>query len=136
MSSDRASAWVLVIEDNAVNLELVRALLERAGYTVVPAATAELGIDLARSEQPDLVLMDLSLPGMDGLEATRLLRADASTAHIPIVALSAHAMASDIESAKSAGCVDFITKPFDTRAFPGLIASILDTQPRSRQVDA
>lgn len=127
-----SSTWrarVLVIEDHPLNLELVQDLLESANHTVLSAPTAELGIELARTERPDLVLMDLSLPGMDGLEATRIIRADSETAHIPIVALSAHALPADVENARAAGCIDFITKPVDTREFVGRIRSFIESRP-------
>ncbi len=118
-------ARILVIEDTPVNLELVTDLLEAAGHTVLSAASAEPGISLARCEQPDLILMDISLPGMDGLTATRALKADSATRSIPVVALTAHAMRGDEQLAQEAGCLAHVTKPVDTRAFAGRIASFL-----------
>ena len=108
---------VLVIEDNDGNRTLFRTVLELAGHEVLEAADAEVGITLARSEQPDVILMDILLPGMNGLEATRLLRQDEATRAIPVVALSAHASARDKERSLDAGCVGHITKPIDVKTF-------------------
>ena len=109
---------ILVVEDNSLNLELVTDLLEAAGFSVASARTAEEGLRLARATLPDLILMDLSLPGMDGLAATRTLKADPATAHLPVIALTAHAMRGDQEMALQAGCDDYLAKPIDTRTFP------------------
>ncbi|NOZ56290.1 MAG: response regulator [Calditrichaeota bacterium] len=108
---------VLVVDDNDLNLELVTDLLEVAGFSVHSATTAEEGIQLARTTQPDLILMDVGLPGMDGLEAARILKNDPRTRGIPLVALTAHAMRGDRERALAAGCDGYITKPIDTRTF-------------------
>lgn len=116
---------ILIIEDNALNLELALDLLEAAGYTVLSADAAEEGIQLARTCRPDLVLMDVSLPGMDGLEATSALKRDPITAGIPIVALTAHAMKGDEEKAMAAGCAGYLTKPIDTRSFTRTVAGFL-----------
>lgn len=116
---------VLVIEDTPLNLELAIDLLEAAGYVAIGATSAEAGLDLARTERPNLILMDLSLPGMDGLAATRALKADPETRNIPVVAFSAHAMPSDRERALEAGCAGYLTKPIDTRAFGPRIAGFL-----------
>ncbi len=113
---------ILVVEDNLVNLELVTDLLEVGGFSVLPARTAEEGIRLARQCLPSLVLMDISLPGMDGLAATRLLKADPVTAGLPVVALTAHAMRGDAARASAAGCDGYITKPIDTRSFVETVA--------------
>ena len=113
---------ILIIEDNQVNLELATDLLEVAGYEVLSACSAEDGVELARAQQPDLVLMDLSLPGMDGLTATRLLRADSQTMRIPVVVLTANVMKGDEARAKAAGASGFIAKPIDTRAFARQVA--------------
>lgn len=118
-------ARILVIEDTPANLELVTDLLELAGHTVLSAGSAEPGLELARREQPDLILMDVSLPGMDGLAATRRLKADPATQHIPVVALTSHAMRGDEQQAKAAGCLAYLTKPLDTRAFAGRINALL-----------
>lgn len=119
------SQKILVIEDNPVNMELATDLLEFAGFGVLQAASAEEGIALARAEMPDLILMDLSLPGMDGLTATRLLRSDTATTQIPIVVLTANAMKGDEERAHESGAVGYIAKPFDTRGFAGHIHAFL-----------
>jgi CheY-like chemotaxis protein len=116
---------ILIIEDNQVNLELATDLLEVAGYEVLSACSAEDGVELARAQQPDLVLMDLSLPGMDGLTATRLLRADNQTMQIPIVVLTANVMKGDEARAREAGANGFIAKPIDTRAFARQIGAYL-----------
>lgn len=108
---------VLVVEDNPVNLELVTALLESEGWGVIPAATADVSLRLAATEQPSLVLMDIQLPGMSGYEATRHLKADPATARIPVVALTAHAMRGEEARALAAGFDAFLTKPIDTRMF-------------------
>ncbi len=104
-------AKVLVIEDNPANMKLVSLLLLNVGHTVLCAVDAETGLTLARDDQPDLILMDIQLPGMDGLAATSLLKQDPLTATIPVIALTAMAMKADREKAKAAGCDNFITKP-------------------------
>jgi CheY-like chemotaxis protein len=104
---------VLCVEDNDDNVYVLRRRLERAGYAVLVATDGRQGLALAEREQPDLVLMDLSLPEMDGWETTRRLKATAATARIPVVALSSHAMAGDRERALEAGCDDYDTKPVD-----------------------
>ena len=116
---------ILIIEDNLLNLELVTDLLEAKGFSVLQARTAEEGVRSAREYGPELILMDLSLPGMDGLAATKLLKADPATSHLPIVALTAHAMRGDDTAAKAAGCDGYLTKPIDTRRFPEQIASFI-----------
>lgn len=108
---------ILVVEDNPLNLKLVRALLQKGRFRTLEAATAEQGIQMAREKRPDLILMDIQLPGMDGLSATRLLKQDASTKAIRVAALTSYAMEGDIEKAKDAGCEGYITKPIDTREF-------------------
>jgi CheY-like chemotaxis protein len=108
---------ILIIEDNPLNMELAADLLEAAGYGVLQATTAERGIQLARSLLPDLILMDTSLPGMDGLEATKILKADGNTQHIPVISLTANAMKGDEETARAAGALAYVTKPIDTRTF-------------------
>ncbi|MEK7205892.1 MAG: response regulator [candidate division NC10 bacterium] len=108
---------VLVIEDNPVNLEVVTALLEGEGCLVLRAGTAEIGLRLAADERPDLILMDLQLPGMTGYEATRKFKADPATASIPVVALTAQAMRGDEARAREAGCDAYLTKPVDMEVF-------------------
>ena len=114
-----------MIEDNPLNLELVRALLQKLGYVVIDSGNAEDGIERARTEQPQLILMDVNLPGMDGLTATTMLKSEAATKHIPVVALTAHAMKGDEQRVHDAGCDGYMSKPIDTRAFPALVAQFL-----------
>ena len=116
---------ILVVEDNERNLKLVRDVLEYAGYDVRVARTAEDGSTLAVSEPPDLVLMDLQLPGIDGMEALRRLRECPRTAGIPVVAVTAQAMKQDRERALEAGFNGYIEKPISVRAFPDQVRSFL-----------
>lgn len=118
-------AKVLVIEDNPANMTLATFLLQSAGHTVLAATDAETGLTLARSEQPDLVLMDIQLPGMDGLEATRWLKADPATRDIPVVALTALAMKGDEARIRAAGCDGYIAKPLAYKDFLATISSHL-----------
>jgi two-component system cell cycle response regulator DivK len=104
-------AKVLVVEDNPANMKLTSLLLHSAGHNVLPAVDAESGLRLALTEQPDLILMDIQLPGMDGLAATALLKQDPATASIPVIALSALAMKADKERSQTAGCDAYIVKP-------------------------
>jgi two-component system cell cycle response regulator len=108
---------ILIIEDNLLNLELTTDLLEVNGFAVSSAQTAEEGLRMARESLPDLVLMDVGLPGMDGLCATKELKANPTTRHLTVVGLTAHAMKGDEEIALSAGCDGYLTKPIDTRTF-------------------
>jgi two-component system, cell cycle response regulator DivK len=120
-------ARVLVIEDNVSNMTLSTFLLESAGHTVLSATSAEAGLTIARAEHPELVLMDVQLPGMDGLEATALLKADASTRDIPVIALTALAMKGDEERIRAAGCDGYIAKPLSYREFLEAVAARLET---------
>jgi two-component system, cell cycle response regulator DivK len=104
-------ATILVIEDNATNLTLATFLLENAGHKVLSATDAEAGLTLARAERPNLILMDIQLPGMDGLEATAQLKRDEVTRHIPVIALTALAMKGDEGRIRAAGCDGYIAKP-------------------------
>lgn len=104
---------VLLVEDNEMNRDMLSRRLVRNGYDVVIAVNGQEGVDMASSERPDLILMDMSLPVLDGWEATRRIKADPATASIPVVALTAHAMDSDREKALAAGCDDFDTKPIE-----------------------
>ena len=106
-------ARILLVEDNEMNRDMLSRRLARRGFEVLIAENGQSGVDLTVSERPDLVLMDMSLPVMDGWEATRRLKADPNTSAIPIIALSAHAMASDRELALAAGCDDYDSKPVD-----------------------
>jgi len=122
-----AGEKILIIEDNLMNMELATDLLEASGYVVIQAGIAEKGIELARAELPDLILMDISLPGMDGLEATGVLKQDPATKYINIVALTAHAMKGDEEKALTAGCAGYIIKPIDTRTFSKTVARFIES---------
>jgi two-component system cell cycle response regulator DivK len=122
-------ATVLVVEDNAANLKLVRFLLESAGHTVVSARDAEAGLTLARDGQPNLILMDIQLPGMDGLEATALLKRDDATRAIPVIALTALAMKGDEDRIRAAGCDGYIAKPLAYREFLATISTHLARVP-------
>lgn len=104
---------ILLVEDNEMNRDMLSRRLMRKGYHVIMAVDGQEGIDLARTEAPDLILMDMSLPVVDGWDATRRLKEAEETRHIPIIALTAHAMASDRERAMQAGCDDFDTKPVE-----------------------
>ncbi len=117
---------VLVIEDNPLNLELVKDLLEASGWEVRQARTAEEGLRVAQNTLPDVILMDLSLPGMDGLAATRALRANPAIRHLPVIALTAHAMKGDEETAMEAGCNGYLSKPIDTRTFLARVLGVLE----------
>jgi CheY-like chemotaxis protein len=117
---------LLVIEDNPKNMKLVRDLLQIGRYQVFEATDAESGIKLAREHQPDVILMDLKLPGMDGLSATRIIRADAELKDTAIAALTAHVMQGIEEKARRAGCDEFIPKPIDTRSFLDTISKLLE----------
>jgi two-component system cell cycle response regulator DivK len=118
-------ARVLIIEDNPANMTLATFLLQSAGHSVLAATDAETGLTLARGEQPNLVLMDIQLPGMDGLEATGLLKADPTTRDIPVVALTALAMKGDEARIRAAGCDGYIAKPLAYKDFLATISSHL-----------
>jgi two-component system cell cycle response regulator DivK len=122
-------AKVLIVEDNPANLALAIFLLQSAGHTVLSAADAEVGLRLARDEQPNLILMDIQLPGMDGLEATVLLKRDDATRAIPVIALTALAMKGDEERIRAAGCDGYIAKPLEYRSFLAAISAQLVTAP-------
>ena len=117
---------VLVVEDNPVNRKLARNVLRSRGYRVLEADTGEEGIEIARRERPQLILMDLQLPGLDGMEATRRLKADPRTSAIPVVALSAHAQGVDEERARAAGCAGYIAKPIRLSRFPQQVRTFLE----------
>ena len=117
---------ILVVEDNQMNLELVSDILEAHGYAVIQAQGGQEALQIAREQQPDLILMDIQLPEMDGLEATRLLKASEETKDINVVALTAHAMRGDEEKAREAGCSGYIAKPINTREFAQIVAGFLN----------
>ncbi|MEM8857755.1 MAG: response regulator [Chloroflexota bacterium] len=114
---------ILLVEDNEMNRDMLSRRLRRKGFDLLSAADGISGIELARAEMPDLILMDISLPVMDGLQATRQLKADQNTSNIPIIALTAHAMSGDREKCLAAGCDDYATKPVE---FPELLSKIKD----------
>lgn len=118
-------AVILVVDDNPTNLKLASALLRAEGHTVVPATDAEEAEALLAERVPDLILMDIALPGMDGLELTRRIKADPRLRHVPVIALTAFAMKGDDDRAREAGCDGYITKPIDTRAMPTLVRQVL-----------
>ncbi len=116
---------ILLIEDNEMNRDMLSRRLLRKGYEVVLALDGQSGVAMTQAEAPDLVLMDMSLPVLDGWEATRRLKANAATQHIPIIALTAHAMSSDREKALEAGCDDYDTKPIELPRLLGKIEALL-----------
>lgn len=118
---------ILLVEDNEMNRDMLSRRLTRKGYQVIMAVDGQEGIDLARTESPDLILMDLSLPVVDGWDATRKVKDMVETRHIPVIALTAHAMPSDREKAFQAGCDDFDTKPIDWNRLLGKIQALLET---------
>jgi two-component system, cell cycle response regulator DivK len=124
-------ATILVVEDNEPSRDVLSRRLERRGYRVLLAADGQQAVSNARAAMPDLILMDLGLPGIDGWEATRLLKADATTRHIPIIVLSAHAMTNDREMALAAGGDEFDTKPV---RFEKLLVKITSLLPKAVRV--
>ena len=116
---------ILVVEDNEMNLDMLSRRLRRRKFDVIAAVDGQEGLEKARSEAPDLILMDMSLPVVDGWEATRQLKADPDTRHIPVIALTAHAMTEDRQKALDAGCDDYDTKPVELRRLLRKIAEQL-----------
>jgi two-component system, cell cycle response regulator DivK len=116
---------ILLVEDNEMNRDMLSRRLERKGYQVVMAVDGAAGVAMAQTEAPDIILMDMSLPVLDGWEATRRIKADESTRLIPVIALTAHAMAGDREKAISAGCEDYDTKPIELPRLLGKIEALL-----------
>jgi len=112
---------ILIVEDNEMNRDMLSRRLERKGYRILIAVDGAMGIDVTRAQRPDLILMDMSLPVVDGWEATRQIKADKLLKHIPVIALTAHAMANDREKALAAGCDEYDTKPIE---LPRLLAKI------------
>lgn len=116
---------ILLVEDNEMNRDMLSRRLERKGYEVVMAVDGQAGVDIASSSNPDIILMDLSLPVIDGWEATRRIKADPATQSIPIIALTAHAMAGDEQKALEAGCDDYDTKPVNLKRLLEKIGNLL-----------
>src|ERR1700680_5132721 len=119
---------ILLVEDNEMNRDMLSRRLIRNGYEVITAVDGQQGAEMALSQLPDLILMDLSLPVIDGWEATRRIRANDTTRRIPVIALTAHAMAGDREKAMEAGCDDYDTKPVEITRLLGKIAALLKPQ--------
>jgi CheY-like chemotaxis protein len=120
---------ILLVEDNEMNRDMLSRRLERKGHTVLLAVDGGQGVAIAKAEQPDLILMDMSLPVLDGWEATRQIKASETTAHIPIIALTAHAMSGDREKALAAGCDDYDTKPVELPRLLGKIEVLTNSSP-------
>ena len=118
-------AKILLVEDNEMNRDMLSRRLQRRGYEVALAVDGETGVAMAGSERPALILMDMSLPGLDGWEATRQIKADPATRSIPVIGITAHAMAGDREKALAAGCDDFDTKPIELDRLLGKIEALL-----------
>jgi two-component system, cell cycle response regulator DivK len=129
-------ARILIVEDNADNMELAVFLLQSAGHSVLSADDAEAGLALARHELPDLILMDIQLPGMDGLEATSLLKRDEATRAIPVLALTALAMKGDEERIRAGGCAGYISKPLGVASFLKAISTHLHGSEVTVQTEA
>jgi len=117
---------LLLVEDNEMNRDMLSRRLERKGYTVVMAVDGGEGVEKAESETPDIILMDMSLPVVDGWEATRRVKANPATKHVPVIALTAHAMAGDRDKTIEAGCNDYDTKPIDLPRLLGKIEALLE----------
>jgi two-component system, cell cycle response regulator DivK len=122
-------AKILLVEDNEMNRDMLSRRLSRRGYTVILAEDGQQGIDLAMAERPDLILMDMSLPVKDGWQATREIKADPALSAIPVIALTAHAMAGDRERVLAAGCDDYDTKPIELERLLGKISTLLGPEP-------
>ena len=122
-------ALILIVEDNEMNADMLSRRLQRAGYQVLLGTDGQAGVELTRQHRPDLVLMDMSLPVMDGWTATRVIKADASIAHIPVMALTAHAVKGEREKALGAGCDDYDTKPVEWARLSSKIALLLSSNP-------
>ncbi len=131
-----AGEKILLVEDNPVNRRLAEFLLRSHGYRILQAATAQEAFEIIKAEPPDLIVMDIQLPGMDGLEATRKLKEEPTTRDIPVVAVTSYAMKGDEETALAAGCVGYITKPIDKTILLAEVARVLkpvniENKPRS-----
>ena len=125
---------ILLVEDNELNRDMLSRRLQRQGYDVILAEDGQRGLDLARSDSPHLILMDMSLPIVDGWEATRQLKADQATRHIPIMALTAHTMPDDREKAFAAGCDDYGTKPIEMPEFLKKINALLNRELQTQEI--
>jgi CheY-like chemotaxis protein len=122
---EMAGEKILIVEDNPVNLKLIKVLLAKEGYSILAAGDAEQALEVLKVDKPRLILMDIQLPGMDGLTLAKKLKDDPATNDIVVVALTAYAMKGDEEKAKAAGCDGYLTKPIDTVNFPSQVAGYL-----------
>jgi two-component system cell cycle response regulator DivK len=131
MNANAASPMkkILLVEDNEMNRDMLSRRLERRGYQVIIAVDGEQGVEMAFTEAPALILMDMSLPVIDGWEATRRIKGDENTRHIPIIALTAHAMDGDQQKARAAGCDDYDTKPVELPRLIGKVEALLNQPP-------
>lgn len=120
---------ILLVEDNEMNRDMLSRRLQRRGYEVIIAVDGQQGVAMAQSESPDLILMDMSLPLIDGWEATRNLKGAAETKHIPVIALTAHAMSTDRDRALEAGCDDYDTKPIELSRLVGKMEALIGEKP-------
>lgn len=118
---------LLVVEDNPINMKLIRCVLSLHDYRILEARDAETGIELAHRHRPDLILMDIKLPGMDGLSATAIIRRNPDLSGVPIVAVTSYAMLGDAERAIKAGCTEYMTKPINTRTLVNTVGRLLKT---------
>jgi CheY-like chemotaxis protein len=124
---------VLIVEDNPLNMRLIEMILKSDDYVLLKATDGEEALAIAAIDHPDLVLMDIRLPKLSGLEVARRLKKNGALSHIPIIALTAHAMKGDKEKAMEAGCDSYVSKPIDTRQLPRLVASMLSSgQPKAK----
>ncbi|MEL6402740.1 MAG: response regulator [Chloroflexota bacterium] len=121
-------ATILIVEDNEMNLDMLSRRLERRGYDILIATDGALGVKMAKADMPDLILMDMSLPVMDGWEATRRIKSDPDTQSIPVIALTAHAIAGDREKALAAGCDEYESKPVKFKRLLGKITEFLEEE--------
>ena len=125
-----ANEKILIVEDNEFNLELITDILKLKAYQIISTDNGEDAIRLTKQTHPDLILMDIQLPGMDGYEATRRIKSNPELKHIPVVAITSYAMKGDKEKVIAAGCDGYIVKPINTRELPGLVAEYLRTEDR------
>ncbi|MBW1706984.1 MAG: response regulator [Deltaproteobacteria bacterium] len=116
---------ILIVEDNTKNLKLIRDLLQVSGYTTLEATDGKQGVEIAKEKKPDLILMDILMPVMDGIEATKILKAHADTKDIPIIALTSYAMKGSEEKIREAGCDGYMSKPIDTKEFVKMVTEYL-----------
>ncbi|MGR3176616.1 MAG: response regulator [Candidatus Anammoxibacter sp.] len=127
-----AGETILVIEDNEKNRKLIKVVLKAKGYKIIEAEDAETAMDQLKKDIPDLILMDIGLPGMDGFELTRLIKRDKTTKDVPIIAVTAHAMKGEKEKTLEAGCDDYVSKPIDINEFQKTVARVLNDKKQFR----